>query len=224
MKKSVSVIALGATGAVGSEALKALLKLSNLEKVTLLGRRKVEGITNPSVRQIIVDVNDAVDFEKSVAHHKVAICTLGIGQPSKVSKEQFEAIDKTAVLNFARACKSAGVEHFQLLASVGIDPKSNTFYLRIKGELVEELKKLEFKRLSIFKPSMILTPTNRYDWKQGLTLKIWPILNPLLLGGLKQFRGVKVATLGRAFVGNLLTEGEGYQELKWEDFQGLAVL
>ncbi len=223
MSTPTAVVFLGATGAVGSEALKRALTLPSLERITLLGRRDVEGITHHGVLQIRVDVKDAVSFEKSVRPHDVAICTLGIGQPSKVSNEQFELIEKTAVLNFARACKAAGVEHFQLLSSVGISANSRTYYLRIKGELVEELKKLNFTRLSIFKPSMILTPTNRYDWKQGLTLKVWPLLGKLFFGGLKKFKGVKVETLGSAFVGNLQHEVVGYEELTWEDFQRLSL-
>ncbi|MFK8054579.1 MAG: NAD(P)H-binding protein [Saprospiraceae bacterium] len=222
MNTPTSIIFLGATGAVGGEALKRALTLPAVDLITLLGRRDVEGLTHAAVRQIKVDVKDAVSFEKSVGPHDVAICTLGIGQPSKVTDEQFVAIDKTAVLNFARACKSAGVKHFQLLASVGVSATSSTFYLRIKGELVEELKALNFDRLSIFKPSMILTPTNRYGWKQGLTLKVWPILNPLFFGGMKQYRGVKVETLGSAFIGNMNTEGSGYEELTWVNFQELG--
>jgi len=63
-----------------------------------------------------------------------------------------------------------------LLSSVGISPKSKSFFLRTKGELVEALKALNFERLSIFMPSMILTPTNRYGFSQALTLAVWPKL------------------------------------------------
>ncbi len=58
---------------------------------------------------------------------------------AKMSKEDFVRIDKQAVLDFAVACMEAGVSHFQLLASVAISPQSKSFYLRTKGELVEEL-------------------------------------------------------------------------------------
>ena len=68
-----------------------------------------------------------------------AICTLGVGQPSKMSKEEFLKIDKQAVLDFAVSCKNNGIKHFQLLASVSINANSSSFYLRSKGELVEWL-------------------------------------------------------------------------------------
>ena len=150
--------------------------------------------------------------------NNTAICTLGVGEPSKMSKEEFVKIDKTAVLDFAIECKKAGVEHFELLASVGINPKSTSFYLRTKGELVEELKALNFKRLSIFQPSMILTPTNRYGISQWIFLRVWPLLNPVLIGGLRKYRGVRVDILGKAIAKNILKEATGYEVLQWDNF------
>lgn len=115
---------------------------------------------------------------------------LGVGQPSKVSKEEFLAIDKIAIINFAKACKQAGIRHFQLLLSVGSNAKSASFYLRTKGELIEALTELHFEQMSIFQPSMILTPKNRYGLMQGITLKVWPWLNTLFVGIAIKYKGV----------------------------------
>jgi uncharacterized protein YbjT (DUF2867 family) len=218
-----SIILLGATGAAGSEALKTLLKNPHAEKITLLGRRDIPEMPADRVVQHKVDIFTPASYAELVNGHQAAICTLGVGQPSKVSKEEFEKIDKLAVIDFAKACKAAGVQHFELLASVGIDPKSSTYYLRIKGELVEALKTLDFERLSIFKPSMILTPTNRYGFAQGVTLAIWPVLDKLFFGGARKYKGVKVEDLGGAMERNLFSEARGYEELTWDDFQGLRL-
>ncbi len=214
-----SVIFLGATGAVGSEALRELLTIPSAQKITLLGRREVAGMPAGRVQQHRIDIFEPSSYADLASGHEAAICTLGVGQPSKMSREEFLKIDKQAVIDFARACRQAGVAHFELLSSVGVDASSSSFFLRSKGELVEELKALRFPRLSIFRPSMILTPTNRYGLMQGITLKVWPLLKPLLIGGLKKYRGVKVADLGGSMARNLFTSGTGYEELEWEDFQ-----
>ena len=220
--KNISIAFLGATGAVGTEAVKELIQVDGIIKISTFGRRPVPDLHDKRLRQHNIDIFNPSTYDGLLEGHDTAICTLGVGQPSKVSKEEFIKIDKTAVLDFATASKKVGVKHFELLASVGINPKSRTSYLRVKGELVEELKALDFERLSIFMPSMILTPENRYDWKQGLVLKIWPLLNPLLAGGLKKYRGVKVETLGVAMAKNIDLEKNGYEELTWEEFQVLA--
>ena len=150
--------------------------------------------------------------------HRSAVCTLGVGQPTKVSRAELLAIDKDAVIAFGTACKQAGVKHFELLCSVAADPQSRNFYLRTKGELREALVALNFERLSIFQPSVIVTPTNRYGWSQGLTLAVYPALSHLMLGSLSKFRGITMETLGRAMAANLVTRSSGPEILHWREF------
>jgi len=219
--KSISVVMMGGTGAVGGQAIQSLLPISELKTLTLLGRRPVAVISDKRVKQHKIDIHEPSSYAEIAKGHSTAICTLGVGEPSKISKEAFLKIDKIAVINFAKACKEAGIEHFELLASVGISAKSSSFYLKTKGELVEELKALNFKRLSIFLPSMILTPTNRYGFTQALALAVWPILDKVFIGTAKKYKGIKVSELGKAIAVNLFVDNIGYEELTWEDFQKL---
>jgi hypothetical protein len=87
---------------------------------------------------------------------------------------------------------------------------------------VEELKALNFDRLSIFQPSMILTPNNRYGFSQGVLLNIWPLLKIFLIGGLRKYRGIKVEKLGEAIAKNIFTIRPGEEYLVWDDFQILT--
>lgn len=217
-----SVVQIGATGAVGGEVVRVLLTMPSIERLTLLGRRPLNGVSAPVVQQRTVDVPDAPTYQHLLAGHQVAICTLGVGEPSKVSKEEFVRIDHDAVVAFATACRAAGVQHFQLLSSVGADAGSASFYLKTKGRLQEALKKLNFERLSLFQPSMILTPTNRYGWSQGLMLSVWPWLNPVLVGGLRKFRGIPVATLGAAIARSVTRAGRGTEVLTWDEITQLG--
>ncbi len=219
--KGKSVVFLGATGAVGMEALKEVLSISDLAKVTTFGRSKLKNISDSRVVQREVNIFDPSTYGNHIEGHEIAICTLGVGEATKVSKEDFIKIDKTAVVDFALKCKEQGVKHFELLASVGINSKSRNYYLRTKGELVDELKRLDFDRLSIFMPSMIITPTNRYGLSQAIFLKIWPIVSVLMIGSWKKYRGVNVEDLGAAMAHNISNEGRGFEALSWVDFEAL---
>ncbi len=222
MNRNLNIVMLGATGAVGTEVVSTLLTMPELASLTLLGRRAVESISHDGLRQHTADIFDPSSYAMHLQGHDTAICTLGVGEPSKVSREDFVRIDKLAVLDFATACKTAGVKHFQILGSIGSDAASRSFFLRTKGELEEALKALSFERLSIFQPSMILTPENRYGLTQALTLWGWPKLNFLLTGSRTKYRGVKVATLGRAIALNAGLDKSGVETLRWNDFQALA--
>ncbi len=220
--KEKSVVMIGATGAVGSETVKALVGADGIKGLTLLGRKVLGGCDASTVRQKLVDVFSPATYQEYLPGHTTAICTLGVGQPSKMSRQEFIKIDKDAVLDFAIGCKESGVKHFQLLASVAINSNSKSFYLRTKGELVEELKKLQFDRLSIFQPSMILTPENRYGLSQAVTLKVWPLLSPFLIAGLRKYRGIAVERLGVAIAMNVQTEGDVLEILHWDEFISLT--
>lgn len=216
-----SIVFLGASGAVGSAALENIVSFSAIHKILLLGRRKQDVENHKNLEQQIIDISDATSYHHYINDLDTAICTLGVGEPSKVSKDDFVKIDKKAVLDFAKACKSNGVKHFQLLSSVGVSASSRSFFLRTKGELIEALEELKFDRLSIFQPSMILTPTNRYGLSQAIVLKVWPKLDFMLQGKAKKYRGIKVEELGKAFANNVFTTGSGTEYLKYEQFKSL---
>lgn len=218
---SVSVVMLGASGAVGGHALAQALALPDVAKITSLGRRVLPQV-DPRLEQRTVDVFDAASYAAFLAGHSAAICTFGVGEPSKVNRKEFLRVDKTAVLDFATTCKAAGVRHFSLLSSVGVSPGSRAFYLRSKGELEDGLRWLEFERLSLFHPSMILTPTNRYGLSQAVILKVWPVLTPILRGSLRKYRGIRVEKLGAAMARNIVREGEGEEILEWDQIAELA--
>ena len=221
MTQTISIVMLGASGAVGGIAAQALSQLPEIKQLTLLNRKELPALLLSKVIQLIRDVTDPKDYSQFLSGHQVAICCLGVGQPSKVSKEEFVKIDKTAALAFATACKQAGVRHFQLLSAVGADAKSNSHYLQTKGELQDAIIALGFERTSFFQPSMILTPTNRYGFSQGVILAVWPSLSVVLQGGLRKYRGINVATLGCAIAKNAITAGQGLEILRWDQINSL---
>lgn len=215
---AVSVVMVGATGAVGNACAAALAARPELRRLTTLGRRPLAGLTGSAIAQHSVDIGDASSYRAHLAGHDVAICTLGVGQPSQVSREEFVRVDKGVPLEFARACKAAGVRHFELLGSVGANARSRSFYLRTKGELEDALIALQFDRLSLFRPSMILTPTNRYGALQALALRVWPRLTPILIGPLRPYRGIRYNVLGQALAMRAGQPGAGVETLHWDDF------
>ena len=81
---------------------------------------------------------------------------------------------------------------------------------------------MKIERLSVFQPSMILTPANRFGLSQALILRFWPLLSHAMPGPLDKYRGIKVDTLGTAMARNLLTTGIGVEILRWRQFNELT--
>ena len=217
-----TVVMMGATGAVGTQVVKALVERTGVTRLRLLGRREFTAIADPKIEQQQVDVLDPESYRRYLPGAEAAVCTLGVGQPSKISRDQFLRIDRDAPRAFAAEVRQAGARHFVLLSSVGVDSSSRSFYLRSKGELEDALRDLRFERLSLVHPSMILTPTNRYGFSQALTLAIWPKLKPLLAGPLRKFRGIEVERLGRAMALLLGCPGDSVEVLEWDEIVAVS--
>jgi uncharacterized protein YbjT (DUF2867 family) len=217
MTAQSKIIFLGATGAVGGEALKYLNGLSPPPNVTLLARRPIPTPHRLGLKCHVVDTVDPATYSAYLPGHSVAICTMGVGEPSKVSKAEFKRVDHDAVLAFAKACHAAGVKHFVLLGSVGSDATSPSFYLRSKGALRDSIQGLGFEGTTTFQPSMILTPTNRYGMSQAIMLAVWPAISSVLAGPLSKYRGIPILSLGRAIARAGLNPTPGHKTVHWNE-------
>ncbi len=215
-------ILLGSTGAVGGHVLAELLRSPAFVAVTTVGRRVAE-LADPPAKlvQHAVSLDDPASYHPFLAGNDAAICTLGVGQPSKMARDEVWKIEVDYVMGFAKACREEGVKHFSLMTSVGTDAKSSIDYLKMKGVLEDRVKALSFERASFFQPSMLLTPRNRYGVTQALTLAVWPKIGWALVGGLRRYRGITVEDLGRAIVLNAAREGQGVETYTWDDFQAI---
>ncbi|HYK11923.1 MAG TPA: NAD(P)H-binding protein [Gemmatimonadales bacterium] len=223
MSDSRSAVVLGATGAVGSSVVRALLADDAWRRVTVLVRRPeaLSDLNHPRLERHVVDVLDPGQYERFLSGHGVAFCTLGIGEPSKFPREEFRRVDLEGTASFAAACRRQGVTHFLLLTAVMSNPKSSVFYSRIKGEVEERVKAQGFARASIFQPSMLMTPTNRYGFTQAVALAVFPVIDPLLVGPLSRFRSISVSDLGKAMVRHAERPGAGVEVLEWKQFQAV---
>jgi uncharacterized protein YbjT (DUF2867 family) len=217
------VITLGSSGAVGGNVLGTLQVMPEVSAITALVRKPLQDLAPEKLKQHIVDVLSPASYAQHLKNHDAAICTLGVGQPSRTPRDEFRKIDFDAVLAFATACKQSGIKHFELLGSVAANPKSGNFYLKSKGELREAIAALNFPRFSIFQPSMLLTKSNRYDAVQGIMLATWPAISHLLIGPLDKYRGITVENLGRAMAHNLTHTSKGSEILHWREIQPLVV-
>ncbi len=219
-------VLLGATGAVGHNVLAETLRSPAFASVTTLGRRPVAGVevagAAGKLTQHVVDLGDPGSYRDRIAGHTTAICTLGVGEPSKSTPAEVWKVEIDYVMGFAAACKEAGVRHFSLMTSVGANPRSRFAYVRLKGTQEERVKALGFERTSLFRPSMLLTAENRYGTSQAILLALWPRLDGLLVGPLRHYRGIRVEDLGTAMVRNAAHDAPpGVEVLEWDDFRRL---
>ena len=139
----------GATGLIGRE-LVALLRGREAPLHAFVRR--------PSVLTRDTRVHEhVVDFAAlpALPIARDAYCALGTTIRSAGSQAAFRAVDFDAVLAFARAAQTAGVQRFAVVSALGASATSPAFYNRVKGEMEEALTALGFATLVIARPSLL---------------------------------------------------------------------
>jgi uncharacterized protein YbjT (DUF2867 family) len=127
-----------------------------------------------------------------------ALSTLGTTRKQAGSWEWFAAVDRDAVLSFARAATTAGARHFLGVSSSGADPDSRNAYLRLKGEVELALGDMGFERVDILRPGLLLGQRHERRVAEGIGQALSPMLNLLLRGPLDRYAGINAALVARA--------------------------
>lgn len=178
----------GATGLTGSTLAYELLTRDEFTQITCLVRNIPEEIQE-GLKYIQTDF-DMIHYKKFKAD--TAFTCLGTTIKNAGSRENFYRVDYHYNLMFAEACKEQGVERFVLMSALGANSKSSVFYNRVKGELEEAIINLDFKSLTIVRPSLLEGPREEHRPGELFARKAMNILNPLLVGGLRRYRSVEV--------------------------------
>jgi len=129
----------------------------------------------------------------------VAISALGTTGRAAGSDAGFRAVDYGMVVAFARAAREAGIGHMILVSSVGADPGSRNFYLRLKGEVEAALRELDFERLDIVRPGLLRGERGK-ERRPGerLGILISPVVNLVLRGPLDRFAAIDATAVAAA--------------------------
>lgn len=186
----MKIAMIGATGLVG-RSLWPLLGRSH--DLLVLGRRP-----SGAAREKLGSMEEWPDLLTG-EQVDVAISTLGTTWKKAGTWDRFEAVDRHAVLAFARAARGAGARHFLMVSSSGADPASRNRYLRLKGEVEQELGQVGLERLDILRPGLLLgeRPGDR-RLLERLGILFDPVSRLFLRGSLDRYAGVEAATVARA--------------------------
>jgi len=140
----------GATGLVGLNIVKILLEREDVSEVRTFVRR-LSGLSHPKLHELIVDFEIPENW-RDLVNGDVLFSALGTTLKAAGSKSAQYKVDHDYQLEFAKAASQNNVSTFVLISSVNADAHSSFFYLKMKGELENEIKKLNFKSTKILRP------------------------------------------------------------------------
>ena len=191
----------GSTGLVGKSLINIL---SRNNEVIALTRREYKFPEN--VKQLLVDYDNEFIIPK--ADH-LFIC---LGYPLKLLelikmsasvKQDFYKVDFELVCKIAKKAKKIGVENLSVVSAVGANQQSNNYYLKIKGEMENNLINLDFKNLNIYQPSHLLGKREKpIDLSVKIFEGITKITGNFLFGALAKFKNVEADDIANLMAKN----------------------
>lgn len=149
----MKIIIIGATGATGKDLLDLALADNAVETVTIFVRKPVPSKTHKLSTHLINF--DDTDSWRHLVKGDVLFSCLGTTLKDAGSKGAQWKVDYGYQYNFAKAAKDNGVKTFVLVSSAMANAGSPIFYTKMKGELEEAVKALDFERLIIFNPPVL---------------------------------------------------------------------
>lgn len=171
------LLLVGATGLVGQSVLRQALADSRVSKLVALTRKPLpphHKLENP-----LVDF-DALPEEASWWRVDGGICTLGTTMRQAGSHHAFRKVDLDYPLAVARLLHQNGARSFAFNSSLGANPKSRAFYMRVKGEVEQRLIAGNFPSLTLVRPSGILGKRQPHRAWEERTLRAFHALRPIL--------------------------------------------
>ncbi|HTV24189.1 MAG TPA: NAD(P)H-binding protein [Polyangiaceae bacterium] len=196
--KSVAII--GASGVVGSRAVRELCARNDVARVIALGRRPAP-IQHDRLTSRVVDLQSQTAIAAELEGADIAISCLGTTMKKAGSQQAFRAVDHDAVLAFGAAARDKGVSRFLIVSGLGAKASSGNFYLRTKGEADDALARLGFPQLTILRPSLIDDDGTRPEARLGERIAL-PISRALfaIVGKTHRYAPIRADVIARALV------------------------
>ena len=190
----------GATGLVGMSLIRLAVGRSDIR---IVGIARREAALPPGARMELL-VADPENWGDAIAaaNADVLVCALGTTW-RKAGKDEaaFRAVDETLVLACAKAAKAAGLRQMIVISSVGAEPFSKNFYLRVKGEVEQKLGKVGLPRLDLVRPGLLRGPREELRRAEKLGMMVSPLADLFLHGTYRKYRSIRADLVARAIVG-----------------------
>jgi len=204
---SYRVILVGASGLIGSNLLSELIQSEEISEVLLLVRKST-GISNPKVKELILKFDELNTYSSEIQGDIIYSC-LGTTRRETPDSKLYRKVDLEYPLNLAKLGVKNGVSQFHIISSLGADPESSSSYLKLKGELEQELKKLNIPSLHIYQPSFLIGDRKENRLSDKIMKPISRLIDPLLIGPLKKYRSIKAANVAKVMLSQSIKDLKG---------------
>jgi uncharacterized protein YbjT (DUF2867 family) len=197
----------GASGLIGGLLLDIILHEAGYDEVLILVRRELP-MQHVKLKQVVLDF-DRLDEYADLIIGDAIFCCLGSTRKKTPDLTVYRKIDHDYPLHLAQIAVKNRIVQYHLVSAIRANSASSNFYTKMKGETEAAIKKAGLHTLHIYQPSFLTGDRSEKRAGEGLLVGLAKILNPLLIGGLKKYRGIPAKTVAKAMYNESLINQAG---------------
>ncbi len=193
-----TALVFGSTGLVGGHLLGQLIKNENYNKIKLFVRSEII-INDLKVEIVKTDFNNIEKHKEEMTGDHCYFC-IGTTKQNSPDKDEYRRVELDLPKQIAQITKSNSVNSFVFVSSGYADPNSSGDYLKFKGLVEGELKRLSFNKLGIMRPSFLIGDRKEKRLGEKLGIFVFKLLSPLFLGPLKKMKPIQSEKVAKAMI------------------------
>lgn len=219
----MNAIILGATGLIGKELLKILLKNKHFQQVFTLTRSELK-LENNKHQNIITDFEKMQDFlPNDLKGDTFVYSCLGTTIKKAGSQDKFKKVDFDYVYSAALLAQKYNYKGFYLVTAIGADAKSMVFYTKTKGQIENAVKELGIKSTYVFRPSLLLGEREENRMGEKIGIAVDKLFSPLMsFGPLKKYKGIEASKVAENMLHYSLNAKQGFHIIENDEMLDLG--
>ena len=188
----------GSSGLIGGHLLNKLIQNNDYNKIKIFVLTEPE-IKDSKIEIIKADFNNLKNQIEDIKGDDCFFC-IGTTKQNSPDKNEYKRIERDLPVEIAQIAKANSIDSFVYVSSGFADPKNSGAYLRYKGEVEEELKKLNFTKLVIMRPSFLIGNRTEKRFGEKIGIFLIKLLSPLFLGPLKKMKPIHSEKVAKAMI------------------------
>ena len=204
-----TALVFGSSGLIGGHLLNELIQSDNYNKIKLFVRSD-HGSNHSKTEIIKTYFNNLENHKEDIKGDDCFFC-IGTTKQNSPDKNEYKRVELDVPKKIAQIAKSNLVNSFVFVSSGYADPNSSGDYLKFKGLVEEELKRLSFSKLGIMRPSFLMGDRKEKRVGEKVGIFIFKLLSPLFLGPLKKMKPIHSKKVAKAMI--KITNGDFKQNV-----------
>ena len=193
-----TAIVFGSTGLIGGHLVNQLIQDNYYTKIKIFVRSQTS-INNEKVEVINIDFNNLGNHKTEITGEDCFFC-IGTTKQNSPNRNEYQKVELDIPKEIAQIAKANSVKSFIFISSIYANPNSSGNYVKFKGLVEEELKRLNFSKLGILRPSFLIGKRKENRVGEKIGILTFRILSPLLFGPYKKMRPISSENVAKAMI------------------------